>query len=49
MSAPAIIFMCIALGVIWGGLGVSIAYLLTHPMKDASAESANAPASAKAR
>ena len=33
MAGGAIALMLIAMAVIWGGLGASIAYLVTHPMK----------------
>ena len=32
MTGSAIALMAVAMVVIWGGLGASIAYLVTHPM-----------------
>ncbi|MCI6574703.1 MAG: MetS family NSS transporter small subunit [Actinomycetaceae bacterium] len=34
MTGSAIALMCGAMIVIWGGLGASITYLVTHPMRD---------------
>lgn len=32
MTTSAIIMMVVAIGTIWGGLGASTYYLITHPM-----------------
>ena len=33
MAGSAIALLIVSIGVIWGGLGASVAYLVTHPMK----------------
>ena len=32
MTATAIVMMLVAIALIWGGLAVSLLYLLTHPL-----------------
>lgn len=34
MTTTAIVMMAVAIATVWGGLAVSVAYLVTHPVEE---------------